>query len=216
MLCKFSREGDFESIKQLFGCINQDNVNLDKVVVKNNHDHQKKISSLVNTNCSSVGRSPLMEATLKGHPFIAEYLITQHNANVDSFDFNHDTALIQAARNNNEGVVKVLLDHNANIKSKNKYDGHAAYYAALNGDLNILKLLVEKDKEVINLKGSFGCTPLIAASEEGCIDVCKYLVENNADINLQDDSGVTALQVAATNHHAEIIQLLANLDNNLS
>ena len=103
-----------------------------------------------------------------------------------------------------------------NIKAQNKYGGHAAYYVALNGQSEILRLLIEKDNEVINLKGSFGCTPLIAASEEGKVDVCKYLIRKKADVNLQDDKGETAIQLASKNNHIEIVDILKQYGTKVS
>ena len=206
LLLRFAREGDLENMKQLFQCINQEDQN--EIGAKSNEAYRTKNSTLVNIHSSSVSRTPLMEAIMKGHILVAKYLIVQQNASVDARDFNQDTALIQAARNDNIEAVKLLLDHNVNIKAQNKYRGHAAYYAALNGNKEILRLLIEKDEEVINLKGSFGCTPLIAASEEGRVDVCKYLIGRKADINIQDDKGETAIQLASNNNHIDIVDFL--------
>ena len=206
VLLRFAREGDLENMKQLFECINQEDQN--EIGVRSKEVYQTKNSSLVNINRSSVCRTPLMEAIMKGHILVAKYLIVKQNACVNARDFNQDTALIQAARNDNIEAVKLLLDHNVNIKAQNRYGGHAAYYAALNGNYEILSLLIEKEDEVIDLKGSFGCTPLIAASEEGRVDVCKYLIGRKADINIQDDKGETAIQLASNNNHIDIVDFL--------
>ena len=193
-------------MKLLFECINRENQN--EIGVKRKEVYNAKYCTLVDINNSSVSRTPLMEAIMKGHVLVAKYLIVKQDASVDARDFNQDTALIQASRNDNIEAVKLLLDHNANIKAQNKYGGHAAYYAALSGNNEILRLFIEKDDEVINLKGSFGCTPLIAASEEGRVNVCKYLIGRKADMNIQDDKGETAIQLASNNSQIDIVDFL--------
>ena len=46
------------------------------------------------------------------------------------------------------------------------------------------------------------------ASEDGQIDVTKYLVENCADINIKNKYGATASALASSSGHLEIIKYL--------
>ena len=67
---------------------------------------------------------------------------------------------------------------------------------------------MEEDGDVIDLKGLNGETPLVAASRRGRVDVCKYLLEEkNANVNLKDNNGKTALQ------HAKNPKIIESLEN---
>ena len=206
-----SEKGDLECVKQIFHCVDYENISVEEMEIKNNQDDQGHISSLVDNNKGFRGRSPLMEAARKGHSHICEYLITHYNANLEARDDHKQTALILAAICNKTKIIKLLLDHNACVKAQNRNGGHATYWAARLGHLEVLELLLEKDRDVINIKEEYGVTPLIAASFHGRFDVCQCLVtRNNADLNIQNNVGETALHWAAYANHIEIVDLLLN------
>ena len=205
-LYEMSEKGDLEKIKQIFTYVNQENISVEEMSVKNNEVNQGKKPTLVDTNSGSFGRTPFISAASRGHHQICKYLITEQKANLEARDDGQNTALIQAAFLNKPEIIKVLLQNKANCKAKDKYGGHAAYCAAMNGYLDTLKLLVENDGDVIDLKGLNEETPLIAASLRDEGDVCKYLVEEKkANTKLKDNDGKTALQYA---YNQEIIEIL--------
>ena len=185
MLRKASQEGDLEKVKQIFAYVNQENIN------------QERTPRLVDTNSGEWAHTPLTSAAYYGHHQVCEYLIIQQKANLEAVGAFQWTALIWAASSNRIKVIKLLLQNNANVKAKHKSGHHAAYEAARYGYVNALRMLVEKDGDVIYLSGPDGETPLIAASKCGRVDVCKYIVEEkNANVNLKDRQGRTALQYA--------------------
>ena len=205
-----SRKGDLDKIKQIFAYVNQENISVEEMGVKNNEINQGKKPTLVDAKGEFFGRTPLIEAAAAGEHQVCQYLLTEKKANVDARDDCQSTALIFAATSadyaNYLEVVKVLLKHNANAKIKDELGVHAAYEAARYGNIDALRMLVEKDGDVIDLKAWNGETPLIAASGEGKTDVCKYLIEEkNANVNLKDDQGKTALQHA---RNSKIIKIL--------
>ena len=134
-------------------------------------------------------------------------MITEQKANLEAKNDDQLTALIRAAKSSKPEVIKVLLQYNANVKAKDTHGRHAAYWAAYNGDLDALKMLVKKDRDVINLRGNNGKTPLIIASICGKVDICGYLVEEqNANVDLKDKWGKTALQYTYDPDIIEIIE----------
>ena len=207
-LCRLSETGDLEKVKQIFSYVNQENISVEEMGVKNNEVNQGKKPRLVDCKCYThgFGGTPLIYAAWFGHHHICKYLISEQQANLEARDDNQSTALIRAASSNKIEVIKVLLHHKADVKAMNIYGGHAAYCAAMNGYLDTLKLLVENDGDVIDLKGLNEETPLIAASLRDEGDVCKYLVEEKkANTKLKDNDGKTALQYA---YNQEIIEIL--------
>ena len=203
MLCNMSSNGDLEKIKQIFAYVNHQNIDIEKLRAKITESHQGF-------------PSPFMEAARKGHAQVCEYFISQENANIEARnDYNtasvfyyNWTALMFAVDCNQTKVIKVLLRHNPDIRAKDNCGRHATYIAACEGHLGALKMLVRKDRYVVDLRGPDGMTPLIAASSRnGRVDICKYLVQQkNANVNLKDSFGGTALTYATNPAIIEILK----------
>ena len=51
-------------------------------------------------------------------------------------------------------------------------------------------------------------TPLIYASRNGHINIAQLLLNNGADVNVKDSWGRTAMMVAKSKGHTEIVELL--------
>ena len=199
-------EGDLEKMKRIFACVNRGNIDMEEMGVTNNDINQGKNQTLVDINIASKGKTALIVASKLGHHHICEYLITKERANLEARDDIQQTALIHAAKSSKPEVLRVLLQHNANVKAKDKYERHAAYWAAYHGDLDTLNMLVKKDRDVIDLKGNNGKTPLIVASMCGRVDICEYLVEEkNANVDLKDKWGKIALQYT---YNPDIIKII--------
>lgn len=212
LLCQMSAEGDLEAATQIFGYINHANISEEEMGMKTNDVNQRRNSSLIDTHIGStrysIGQSPLISAAARGHFHVCKYLIIHQNADIEERNDEQKTALIVASEKNEIGVIKLLLDHNCNVTAQDKNGYHAAYWASRLGNLEILKLLVEKEQEVIEIKDKYGNTPLLAASINGRAYVCSYLIGMNADVNVQNELGDTALQHAVLNSLTNIVNRL--------
>jgi ankyrin repeat protein len=63
----------------------------------------------------------------------------------------------------------------------------------------------------VNAKTKRGDTALMMASEKGHLEIVKWLIANNADVNAKDNKdnvGETALILASEKGHLEIVKLL--------
>ncbi|MBS1987429.1 ankyrin repeat domain-containing protein [Candidatus Dependentiae bacterium] len=84
--------------------------------------------------------------------------------------------------------------------------GEKLVYQALLGDLEIVRSLINDNRDLINYQAQIdGFTPLIAAAWNRQVDVVVYLVAEQADVNIQDLNGRTALHHAAQKNFWEII-----------
>ncbi|KAK4880760.1 hypothetical protein RN001_008906 [Aquatica leii] len=87
------------------------------------------------------------------------------------------------------------------------------WYAAQNDDLDRVQKLIAKGTDV-DSRDSAGYTSLHYAARNGCLQVCKLLLKNGANINAATKSGcATALHRACTAGQMPIVQLL--LSNNV-
>lgn len=135
--------------------------------------------------------------------------------NEDPYLLNHYsphgfTPLGMATHFGNEDIVRFLLRKGAdpNLASKNGYSVYPLYVAT---DLNfegISKMLVEAGAEVNVIQAS-QMTPLHAAAKNGNIEMLILLLEKGALVDIKNDQGKTASDLAFEKGHREIAQILA-------
>lgn len=90
--------------------------------------------------------------------------------------------------------------------------------SAQNNYLEIIKFFVEEKKFPIDTQNEKGETALICASQKGSLNVVKFLLEQNANPNIQEHLGNSALLFAVQNRSIDIVKilLLKNADPNIS
>ncbi|XP_060525269.1 ankyrin repeat domain-containing protein 2-like [Cylas formicarius] len=63
------------------------------------------------------GQTPLIVASLKGHPDVVDYLLNV-DASIHPYCHQRRTALHYACKKKHFKVVKILIEHNANVNSR--------------------------------------------------------------------------------------------------
>jgi ankyrin repeat protein len=174
---------------------------------------QELIESGVNVNARhiyGIKSTALIYAAKNGHKEICELLIA-NGANVNDHDEYHFTALMYALgiglyvpldidsedcvskiENGklNVEICNLLIAHGANINEKICDEG-SSFYQNENGPL---------------------LSPLTIASKDGREDICRFLIENGADVNVKDEDQdgflLTPLMLASNNGHEDICRFL--------
>ncbi len=165
---------------------------------------------------------PLLEAVKKNDlPAVREALKTGGGKyEINQRGVTGDLPLVRAARNGNLEIVKLLVEHGATIDiGKERGERTALIEAAGQGHVDVVKFLLEKGADV-NARGN-GLTPLLLASAWGNLpagppgDKTKtiyVLLENGADVNVQDESwlktGRTPLMYAVLQGDAALVEAL--------
>ncbi|XP_022104720.1 protein fem-1 homolog B-like [Acanthaster planci] len=126
------------------------------------------------------------------------------------------TALVAAARNGHNTVVKLLLDQygvNTEQTGTVKFNGYviegatALWSAAGAGYFEVVKTLVDHSADVNHATVS-DSTPLRAACYDGRLDVVKCLVQNKADIHKPNKYGNTCVMIAGYKGHGAVVEYL--------
>src|SRR5262245_52523325 len=91
-----------------------------------------------------------------------------------------DTALLDAAQQNDVQAVTRALQQGANVNAKTRYSATALTLGAMNGNLEVVRLLLERGADLAVRDTFYGMTPLTAAMTNGRMEVITHLVEKGA------------------------------------
>ena len=161
------------------------------------------------------GFTPLMHASYRGHLETVKYLV-QHGADVNLIIDDRRTALDMAIDENHIDIINFLMDKMDILN--NVQNSNNDLSTSSNQQSSEEKLLVQCEKgcesqdEFINLQTEDGKTPLITAVIHHKRNYVTWLLQNEADTNKQDLSGMTPLLYATELGYADMAELL--LDNN--
>jgi serine/threonine-protein phosphatase 6 regulatory ankyrin repeat subunit B len=121
-----------------------------------------------------------------------------------------ETALTFAVWKGHVEVARALLAANANVDHETSGES-PLYAAARSANLNMVKVLLTA-KPKLNRQGRGGQTALMYAISTGRRDspeMARLLIEAGADVNLQTNTGISALMVAVQRDLATVQRLLA-------
>lgn len=149
-----------------------------------------------------------------------EFLAASYFENFAALDCSHSPPLNHFAWAGMHEIYFKLLQLGANAKMTGEAPktsmGSLIHGAALGGSIAIIKsVVVENPRLNINLIDHWGRSPLHHAlsSKPMNIDVVEYLLDQGADVDLQDKHGRTALQhaVCRSDHHYCLQPVLGTL-----
>ncbi|MCZ9889698.1 ankyrin repeat domain-containing protein [Brachyspira hyodysenteriae] len=130
-----------------------------------------------------------LHACRYGQMYVIEELIDKVNINVQDEEEGY-TPLMNAIREREIEIVKILLEHNADVtKIKDNSGRNAFFWAAVLDELEMLKLF-EKYNPDYNESDNYGSNALFFTRKAETVN---YLLKNGADINKKNKSGRTPL-----------------------
>ncbi|CAH9059487.1 unnamed protein product [Cuscuta epithymum] len=192
-LVSAARDGDYVEAKMLLDC----------------NPYLAKYSTFGGLN------SPLHFAAAKGHNEIVALLL-ENGADVNSRNYCGQTALMQACRYGHWEVVQTLLLFRCNVTRADYLSGRTAlHFAAMHGHVRCVRLVVA------DFVPSAPFESLNADSNPSRSDTLHSKNKNEQGslskfVNKAADGGITALHMAALNGYYDCVQLLLDLNADIS
>ncbi len=150
------------------------------------------------------GRIPLHLAAKIGRYSIVKYLV-EHGSDVHKKDDSHKTPLVYAIEKNR---IKVIIYLSKKVNSTEKREEEDELFRAVKED-DLSSLSYNLTRRDINSVNKDGKTVLHIASEEGNLEIVKFLLDMGADRTILDYDGRNALSYAKLTGNKELIQLLS-------
>ncbi len=148
-------------------------------------------------------KNALHVAAENAHSEVVELLLS-HGAVVNAIaSTDKSTPLVLAAHHdNNVTVIEKLLNAGATIGAENGYGNTALHEACHHGNLASARVLIRAGANP-NQRNHKGSTSLHTfCYGESCathtLDMLRFLIENGADVDIEDNRGVTPLLVACS------------------
>lgn len=151
---------------------------------------------------------PLHEAAQKGDLATVKSLIEQGGVSVNAIDHARRTALFMAAQKGHLDVVKYLVENGADYTLSMDNIHTPLSFALLNNHADVviyLEDLAQQDRTY---------PPLLRAATLGDLAKVKSLIEEGANLNIQDKNCNTAIYIAADNGHLDVLKYLVELGAN--
>lgn len=148
------------------------------------------------------GQTALMKAAEYGHTELVAHLIKQ-DANLNLADCYGNTALIKASIHGYCDIVQLLIEAKAKLMRRNKLGGTALIEAATFGQCEVVKLLIPA------IKAAYEANADLDVSYMNVDDLRQLMLrELLRPLDVQDNSGCTALMQAAVHGYTQIVALL--------
>ncbi|KAK3511793.1 hypothetical protein QTP70_023189, partial [Hemibagrus guttatus] len=114
-------------------------------------------------------------------------------------------------------IIRILMGYSANIEAANRQTGETPiHYCARVGNVEVLQEMLSNVtsqclQTAINKQDKAGRSALLLAAEQGHTPVVKLLLENNARVDVFDESKQTPLHLAAASGQLDVCSSLLNL-----
>jgi len=150
----------------------------------------------------------LLIAAEQGDLNLLDTLISD-SPKVDVRDACQWTPLMKAALNGHLEATRRLLEAGAKTELSDKGSYTALMLAASNNHAEVVRLLLRYGADPNHIETTHGWSALIWAAKRGHIESVKVLIENQADIGLMDNDGISAIEWARRKQRNPMVALLS-------
>ncbi|KAF8476373.1 ankyrin repeat-containing domain protein [Russula ochroleuca] len=177
-------------------------------------------------NAQRSASAPIYYAALYGFHDLVEHLIIKYLQDVNASGGYFVRPLVAALAKKHFQTAELLHHNSADLHCQGNAMMSPLHLKAENGDVKVAQKLIKYGVD-INAEDLHGCTPLHVASlcsnhkdgsdgstplhnalSSGILEVVRSLLEQGADITVEDNDGKTALRVAELCGNEDIKELL--------
>ena len=128
---------------------------------------------------------------------------------VNMVDSDGRTLLMEAVIKGDHRLIELLIENGADLNIRDLKDWTALHFAAQEYDIVSSRKLIESGSE-INATDDYGNSVISRAvlSSRGRGEVIRALIENGANINLKNRSGISALDLARSISNYDVVQFM--------
>lgn len=159
------------------------------------------------------GRTPILYSCPKKNGNLEIYeILVKAGANPKDVDNNGKSLLMFAADDSDSGNFKmceVLLKAGVDPLLADK-DGRTAMHVAVESQNKEGVILLSKYKELVNAKDKDGITPLMIAAKKGSEELCTILLNNGANLLIENLNKCNAIVLAKKMGKEAIVKLLTS------
>lgn len=134
-------------------------------------------------------------------------MLRTYGANLSAVNYDLRTALHIACAEGNDEVVKHLLLNGAAVHIRDRYDRSPLIEAINHDNHEIIRLLLKCGAHIFGSTRSLGDS-LSGAAARGLVKRLESYRLAGVDLSLQDNSGRTALHLAALHGHMNVVDYL--------
>ena len=135
-------------------------------------------------------------------------LLLQHDADPNYMDEIGNSPIHFAVQKEHIEIVKQLLKYGAEVDGKSLLDSTPLEYAWLLEQMDIAKILLDHGADVDFCWGGDRSTALHGAATYGNLENVEFLLEHNANINIRDEEGKTALEIAMEMNNVKVTKII--------
>jgi len=164
----------------------------------------------INCRDGKEGNTPLILAARHKNYDMVEFLLTQ-GAQIEVLSHDGEkTPLLVACFMGDVNIVLLLLERGASVETMNQRGDTPLLVASHNGNTDVVRVLLSRGANMNRRTIKNGYSPLYVATNAGYISVVRELLAqvDEVEVDIHDNTGVTPLICAITNHHIAIMKLL--------
>lgn len=135
---------------------------------------------------------------------LEEFLVKE--ANISVRDEKNRNALYWAIQHRHKHNVKILLKYRVSLMVTN--ETHALFHTIKTNDIEIFMHIFALAKIDVNIRDKNGKTLIMKAIEHQSINIARYLINQGADLYLEDNKGKTASDYLEACTHQDLYNLV--------
>ena len=169
------------------------------------------------------GMAPVHVACEAGSLSLVKYIIEHSSLSLDITDSFGRTPLLIAAFSKNLPIIRYLNSKNCNISILDDKGFNVIHVSAQRGSLDILRFFVDGGYCNPDITDASNRTPLYLSAQEGHSEIVEYLLDSPSYqrprvglVDMPDSNGNTALHVACSRGHPNIVSTITGAYKSLS